>query len=136
MRTGADALSVSFSMCSLSKPPLTSTIAQIALNSVGMVFLVEIDTALYTFGFQERLRARVEQHGRVTLSQQELRDMMWDKIFHVPIIALGILHYLGSINGLRPKDEAGTNFVISWRMHFYWWIFWVAGLLSGTSSLF
>ena len=42
---------------------------------------------------------------------------MWDKIFHVPIIALGILHYLGSINGLRPKDEAGTNFAISWRMH-------------------
>ena len=73
-----------------------------------MVFLVEIDTALYTYGFQERLRARVEQHGRVTLSQQELRDMMWDKIFHVPIIALGIiLHYLGSVNGLRPKTRPG-----------------------------
>ena len=42
-----------------------------------------------------------------TLSQQELRDMIWDKIFHVPIIALGILHYLGSVNGLRPKTRPG-----------------------------
>ena len=59
--------------------------------------------------------------------------MMWEKIFHVPIIAIGVLVWISLCNGLGPKDDDPVV-LTNWRMHAPFRFFWLAGVLSGLTQ--
>ena len=60
---------------------------------------------------------------------------MWDKVFHVPIITIGVLVLLNLYNGLGPKDD-DPNVATNWRMHYPFRLFWLANLLTGLTQAF
>jgi len=76
---GADALSISF-------------------NTIAVLFLCEVDNVSYYIGLGEHLRARVEDVGRIDLSEAQQQRLTRTKAVHVPIIMVGLLVPIGSMS--------------------------------------
>ena len=55
----------------------------VCFNTVACLFLCEIDNIAYSIGLSERLRAKVEELGRVTLGDAEASALVQTKAVHV-----------------------------------------------------
>lgn len=88
----------------------------IAVNTVALLFLTDIDNVAYGLGLSERVRDRVEVAGRVELSESDLTWLVRAKIAHMVAIVVGINA------GVTTRSTAG----LYWVVGFYW----LAGLVA------
>eukprot|EP01048_Picozoa_sp_COSAG05_P020480 COSAG05_NODE_3488_length_2030_cov_3.309684_2_plen_211_part_00 len=63
----------------------------ICFNTVAVLFLCEIDNLAYMFGFSERMRTRVEDAGRLELTEGEARALARTKPVHAALIMSSVL---------------------------------------------
>ena len=63
----------------------------VCLNTVAILFLCEIDDITFALGLSERVRARVEDAGRVELADVEAGALARTKATHVLLIVLFVL---------------------------------------------
>jgi hypothetical protein len=56
---------------------------QICFNTIAILFLADVDNLVYAFFLAERVRARLEDVGRVQLTADDLRPLQVTKIAHV-----------------------------------------------------
>eukprot|EP01045_Picozoa_sp_COSAG04_P010169 COSAG04_NODE_615_length_11914_cov_12.688447_10_plen_512_part_00 len=78
----------------------------VCLNTVAILFLCDIDNICFALALGERVRARVEDAGRVELDDHEATALARTKAVHVVLIVLGVLGGVWSgIGGLM------TNFI-------------------------
>jgi hypothetical protein len=98
MYKGGDALSVSF-------------------NSVAVLFLCEVDNIAYTILLSERVRMRVEEHGRVELGDAEAVALTRSKAVHVALIMMAVLAAVWSA-------DSEKGFQLSFLA------FWLAGVVG------
>lgn len=82
----------------------------VCLNSVAIIFILEVDNALFTFGMAERVRARVEANGRVQLSDEEAAMFARTKPLHVCLV---VVYLVGSAVAVSKLfGSAGTSVLI------------------------
>ena len=82
----------------------------VCLNSVAIVFILEIDNAIFTLGIAERLRARVETNGRVQLSEEEAEMFARTKPLHVCLV---VAYLVGSAVAVSELFESvGTSVLL------------------------
>ena len=67
----------------------------ICLNTVALLFLCDIDNIAFDLVLGERVRARVEDAGRVELTDLEATALARTKAVHVVLIVLGVLASVG-----------------------------------------
>jgi hypothetical protein len=70
----------------------------VCLNTVAILFLAEIDNAIYKVGFSERVRTRVEEYGRVETSDREAVARVRSKQIHVVLITATVLVFCSGAN--------------------------------------
>lgn len=63
----------------------------ICFNAIAVLFMCEVDNICYNVGLGERVRARVEEAGRVELTDKEATSLMRSKVFHASVIMLMIV---------------------------------------------
>ena len=63
----------------------------VCFNTIAVLFMCEIDNLCYQFGLGERIRARVEDKGRMALSAEEAAAMSQTKTVHIVMIVCSIL---------------------------------------------
>ena len=63
----------------------------VCFNTIAVLFMCEIDNLCYQFGLGERIRARVEDKGRMALSPEEAEAMSQTKTVHIMMIVCSIL---------------------------------------------
>ena len=69
----------------------------ICLNAVAILFLADIDNALYLFGLGDDSRARVEQCGRVVLNHSQHSRLTRLKWMHIVLVAVLIVWSVASV---------------------------------------
>jgi hypothetical protein len=55
----------------------------VCFNTIAVVFMCDIDNVCYTMGMAEKVRARVELAGRVTLTKERALNLFYMKLVHV-----------------------------------------------------
>ena len=63
----------------------------VCLNTVAILFLCDIDNIAFDLALGERVRARVEDAGRVELEDAEASALARTKAVHVALLVLGVL---------------------------------------------
>merc|ERR1711969_199542 len=63
----------------------------VCLNSVAILFMCDIDNIAFALALGERVRARVEDAGRVVLGDGEASALAQTKAVHVALIVLAVL---------------------------------------------
>ena len=63
----------------------------ISLNTVAILFMCDVDNIFFDLVLGERVRARVEDAGRVELDDHEATALARTKAVHVVLIVLGVL---------------------------------------------
>jgi hypothetical protein len=63
----------------------------VSLNTVAILFLTEIDNAAYSVGMSERVHTRIEQFGRVKMTDSEAVALALSKEVHVVSVVAGVL---------------------------------------------
>jgi hypothetical protein len=63
----------------------------ICVNTIALLFLLDLDNVVYMFGLDERTRTRVEKAGRVELNEEDARGIDRIKTAHLVIITLGLI---------------------------------------------
>eukprot|EP01043_Picozoa_sp_COSAG02_P062357 COSAG02_NODE_8583_length_2514_cov_1.493996_2_plen_105_part_00 len=58
---------------------------------VQILFILDVDNLAYTVGLPEPVQARVEEAGRVELTQIELRSLKISKLMHICLVPLSII---------------------------------------------
>ena len=73
----------------------------VCLNTVAILFLCDIDNIAFDLALGERVRARVEDAGRVELDEGEATALARTKAVHVALIVLAVLGavWLGDLGG-------------------------------------
>eukprot|EP01052_Picozoa_sp_SAG31_P008927 SAG31_NODE_459_length_15396_cov_5.092502_5_plen_489_part_00 len=64
---------------------------QICFNTIAILFLADVDNLVYAFFLAERVRARLEDVGRVQLTADDLRPLQVTKIAHVFVVWVNIM---------------------------------------------
>ena len=62
----------------------------ICFNSIAILFMMEVDQIAFVMGLSERVRARVEDVGRITLRDDEAVALVKTKTVHVALIVLAV----------------------------------------------
>ena len=57
----------------------------------AILFLCEIDNVAYRLALGERIRSRVENVGRIKLSDDQAAALVWTKHFHLPAVVVFVL---------------------------------------------
>ena len=81
----------------------------ICFNTVAILFMTEIDNVCYAMGLGERARARVEQVGRVELSETELANLVRSKAVHIGLIVLSCLAAVKLAGSSHDARRGGGN---------------------------
>ena len=76
----------------------------VSLNSVAVLFLCEVDNIAYTILLSERVRMRVEEHGRAKLGDAEAEALTRSKAVHVALIMVAVVAAVRS-----AESEMGFN---------------------------
>ena len=63
----------------------------VCFNAIALLFLCDIDNIAFVLGLSERVRARVEDAGRVELSEVEAAALVRTKSVHVGLIVCCLL---------------------------------------------
>ena len=73
----------------------------VCLNTVAILFLCDIDDITFALALGERVRARVEDAGRVELGDAEASALARTKVVHVALLVLAVLGvvWLGDLGG-------------------------------------
>ena len=79
------------------------------LNSVAIVFILEVDNAVFALGIAERVRARVEAKGRVQLSDEDAAVLARTKPLHVCLV---VVYLVGSALAVSKLYHATNGSVI------------------------
>lgn len=81
----------------------------ICLNTVAILFMCDIDNIFFDLVLGERVRARVEDAGRVELGDGEASALTRTKAVHVALIVLGVLGAVWSgVDNISAKTGEGT----------------------------
>lgn len=95
----------------------------ICFNTVALLFICDIDNIAFKFGLSERMRARVEEAGRVDLSDVEAFFLARTKIVHVLLITVCLLAIIvGHMYELLQLE--GTTLLV----------FWVGGIIEAVQT--
>eukprot|EP01046_Picozoa_sp_COSAG06_P056510 COSAG06_NODE_10712_length_1630_cov_112.784455_1_plen_187_part_00 len=62
----------------------------ICLNTVAILVMCEIDNVAFVIALGEKVRSRVEEAGRVHLSDGEASALIWTKVVHVVLLVLAV----------------------------------------------
>eukprot|EP01046_Picozoa_sp_COSAG06_P055023 COSAG06_NODE_9980_length_1775_cov_38.735680_1_plen_139_part_00 len=63
----------------------------ICFNTVAILFVAEVDNALFVVLLPERVRARIEDRGRVELGDGDAEALARTKLVHTVLILLAVL---------------------------------------------
>ena len=63
----------------------------VCLNTIAILFLCDVDNIVFSLALSERVRARVEDAGRVELGDVEAAALVRAKAVHVVLVVLAIL---------------------------------------------
>ena len=72
----------------------------VCLNSVAILFILELDNVLFAVGLPERVRARVETEGRVELTDEEAAKFAISKPVHVLLVMMYLLCAVQAVSKL------------------------------------
>ena len=73
----------------------------VCLNVVAVLFLCEVDNAMYMVALNERVRARVEDAGRVELTDEDVALLTRTKTSHlVTIVACNLVAVASKVSGV------------------------------------
>jgi hypothetical protein len=78
----------------------------VCMNTVAVLFLTDVDEAVYAFCLKEAVRSRVAEAGRVQLSRSDDQDLWISKTVHVALIVLCVL---GNVWLVLPRGDEGTG---------------------------
>eukprot|EP01045_Picozoa_sp_COSAG04_P019726 COSAG04_NODE_1944_length_5162_cov_4.060020_3_plen_504_part_00 len=92
----------------------------VCLNSVAILFMLEVDNMMYSFALPERWRTRMEADGRVRLSKAEADAVARMKMVHAVVLAVVSIAFLRLIRA----GYGGSAFLL------YPAFFWVASLVD------
>jgi len=82
-------------------------VKDICLNTVAVLFLVEIDNLAFNFGLGEVSRMEAEEHGRVSLGTRDLRSIDVIKALCIIMIPLTILVLVASSSFSQGTEFGG-----------------------------
>ena len=82
-------------------------VKDICLNTVAVLFLVEIDNLAFNFGLGEVSRMEAEEHGRVSLGTRDLRSIDVIKALCIIMIPLTILVLVASTSFSQGTEFGG-----------------------------
>ena len=94
----------------------------VAFNSVAILFLCEVDNALFKLALGERARSLLEANAHVTFEEVDLTILARTKAVHVPIIVLTVLVGVESTKYNMFREAVFVLF-------FGWWIGAIADVL-------
>jgi hypothetical protein len=77
----------------------------VCFNTIAIVFLMEMDNMAFSLGLSERVRARVENAGRVDLNDAEAVALVRMKVVHATLIVALVVY--GVLSGADASGECG-----------------------------
>eukprot|EP01046_Picozoa_sp_COSAG06_P013605 COSAG06_NODE_827_length_12062_cov_46.356182_3_plen_147_part_00 len=83
----------------------------------------------YQFVLPERVRARIEEVGRVELSDKEANAIVKTKLIHVVMIVLGCLSAV-RLAGWSADNRSQVSLLFYLSMFLLIGLFWIAGILE------
>ena len=71
----------------------------ICMNTVAILFLLDVDNQCYSYGLPDHIRAEVEEHGRVVLDEADVKFMSNTKAMYIFVLAVLMPWSVASIEG-------------------------------------
>lgn len=98
----------------------------ICLNTVAILFMVEIDNVAYSIGLSERIRSNFEQHGRIKLEDADAVALVKSKATHVSLIVISVLVAVRAAKTSYSNDlPLSVALIVSPVL-----AFWLAGVID------
>ena len=98
----------------------------VCLNTVAILFLLEIDNIAFAMGMSERMRRKVEDVGRVTLTDDDAVALVQTKTLYIILVVIIVLA------GVSARWRSGSAHLV-----YSFLLFWIGGVveafLSGTT---
>ena len=76
------------------------------IDTFAWRLLARVDNLCYKFGLGERIHARVEDKGRITLNEEEAKAMTQTKGVHIVMIVASILFSVSMAGDMKPSKVA------------------------------
>lgn len=93
----------------------------VCMNTVAILFMTDIDNLVFQFGLAEKARSRVEDAGRVELSESDAMALAHTKIIHSILLAVALL------GGIWSAALGASTFAI---LFLPFPAFWIGGVLE------
>ena len=71
----------------------------ICMNTVAILFLLDVDNQCYSYGLPDHIRAEVEEHGRVVLDEADVKFMSKTKTMYIFVLAVLMPWSVATIEG-------------------------------------
>lgn len=98
----------------------------ICMNTIAILFLMEIDDVLFEYGVGERVRRRAMVAGRVELSKVEEEAIVRTKACHIVVVCASVLYSVRSL--------VNSEYGYAWAVAVQFMGFWLGGLIECASS--
>ena len=106
---------------------------EVCLNTVAILFLADLDNIVFELGLSERWRSRMEEAGRVELTEAEARGLARTKVSHALLLTIFIpMTVLVWGQGTTPSTFYG--FGVSYLPYFFGGVMECFGGLSEGSA--